>query len=222
MSIAHPLEPVEILKVDAEAQKAKAEAELARTRRELEAVILRQRLAEEADIMASDYENLVYVFNTEVSDVSVKAARNCLMAWHRRFPDAPMEIVFSSPGGSVFAGYALFDLMRFLSRSGHHITTVAQGYAASMAGVLLQAGDTRVIGAESYLMIHEVSSMALGKSSELGDAAELAKRLTRQSAEVYARRANMTADEIEDRMLRRNWWIGAEEALRLGFVDEIR
>lgn len=199
-----------------------ARAEMAMLRAEYERISLESRYAEMAERETTDFAVKTILFDTEVTEGTARRAREMLMSWHRQEPDADIEIVFSSPGGSVFAGWMLFDTIDYLARNGHKVTTVAQGMAASMAGVLLQAGTHRVIGRESYLMLHEASSMALGKASELGDATALVKRLTHQMVEVFARRSTLNPEEIESRLDRRDWWLDADEALELGFVDEIR
>src|SRR5690606_3466048 len=136
-------------------------------------------------------------------------------------PCAEITLIFNSPGGSVFDGFALFDKLRSLSARGHRIVTECHGMAASMASILMQAGDHRVMGPESFQMLHETSSGAIGKASELSDTADLAKRLTRRAAEIYARRGAVSADEFFERMQRRDYWIDAEECLELGLIDEI-
>ena len=67
-----------------------------------------------------------------------------------------MEIVFSSPGGGIISGFELFDFMQDLRSKGHKITTGSLGYAASMAGILLQAGDVRWIGHQSWMIYFPV------------------------------------------------------------------
>lgn len=206
------------------ADAAKAETEAARAALELEAreveVEAARKHRERHD--ALDGSNRVYYFNDAVDPYSVEACRNTLRAWSRLYPGEPIEVVFNSPGGSVFDGFDLFDVIRDLSAKGHHVTTVVAGIAASMAGVLVQAGDTRVIGRRSYLHLHEVSTGALGKASDLKDTAELAERLTMDACRIYAERSNKTADEVYEMMRRHEVYLTAEEALDLGFVDVIR
>jgi ATP-dependent Clp protease protease subunit len=216
------LDAAKVAALQAETRKLLAEAETA----EYDAKVARltyQERQKRADIQdATDDNARVYVFDSEVTNTSVRLARATLLSWSREHPGEPIEIVFNSPGGSVFAGWMLFDVIRGLSRAGHPVTTIAQGMAASMAGILLQAGDVRVIGAESYLMLHEVSTGAIGKVSEIQDTAKLAERLTRQACEVFARKSTLSAEELYERMSRRDLWLQAEEALELGLVDEIR
>jgi ATP-dependent Clp endopeptidase proteolytic subunit ClpP len=217
------LEAAELRKTIAEARKAELEAEraehdLAEARHKFDRLA---REHAEADAYDDD-QHRRYYFNTSVSDGAVERLRKTLRMWSKLDPGCDIEIVVNSGGGSVFAGLDIGDLMQQMSDAGHRITVVVAGMAASMAGVILQFADHRVIGRNSYLHLHEVSTGAIGKASDLEDTAELAKRLTKQAAAVYARRATLTADEIYKRMRRRELWLDADEALELGFVDEIR
>src|SRR5690606_9028846 len=116
------------------------------------------------------------------------------------------------------------DAMRRVSAGGHPILTVISGFAGSMAGVLSQAGDWRVIGRNSYLHIHEASAMAVGTGSAMSDSVAFTNRLTEHMIRVYVGRSRgkITADEIRSRIIRTDWHIDAQEALHFGLVDEIR
>ena len=74
-------------------------------------------------------------------------------------------------------GMALFDYIQQVKAMGHHVTTGCMGYAASMAGILLQAGHRRVMGRESYVLIHEVAAGAAGKIGEIEDTVEFLKKI---------------------------------------------
>lgn len=215
------LEEAELRKAKAEAEKAELDVETAR--HDLAWKIRQnersQRREKELDLW--DERRTVF-FDGGVSAVSCRTVLSTLTEWSIEDPGCDMEIIISSPGGSVFDGLAFGDALEGFSRKGHHVTVTVAGMAASMAGVILQFADHRVIGRNSYLHLHEVSTGAIGKASDLMDTAELAKRLTRQSAEIYARRARRSADEIFDMMHRQEVWLTAEQALDLGFVDEIR
>lgn len=199
-----------------------AEASRNVTEQQISALKLDMMEREMANALSSDYENRTYVLADDIQDRSVKYAREALARFHRLDPYCDMTLIVSSPGGSVFAGYFLFDAVRELSRQNHKITTHAQGWAASMGGIILQAGDWRVMGRETMLMIHEPSSIAWGKAFEVKDEADLLERLHRRMAVIYAERSNLTADEIQAKTSRRDWWLDAPEALELGFVDEVR
>ena len=124
----------EAKKSEAEARKILAEA----TKAELEAQkAYRNRQRE----LSTDEENHLYRFSKDVSHHSVQACMSKLTEWHRKDPKCAIEIVFSSPGGSIVDGFELFDFIQHLRARGHTISTGSLGMAASMAGILLQAGN---------------------------------------------------------------------------------
>lgn len=141
--------------------------------------------------------------------------------WERRDPGEPITIRINSPGGSVLDGFALFDTIMRLRRKGHHITTHGIGMIASMATIIMQAGDDRVLDANAWFMIHEISAGASGKSSEMEDQIKFVKRLQDRGLDIYAERANLTKAQIARRWKKTDDWMSAEEALKLGFVDRI-
>lgn len=159
-----------------------------------------------------------------IDDDSVGSARAELYDLSRLYPGEPLILDINSPGGGVHAGLELFGVLRELSGEGHKIVTVISGHAASMGGVIAQAGDVRQIRKHSYLHIHEVSYGSIGKGSEIQDAADYCEKLTRDMAKIYADRAKkrgVTANWIYEKISRREWWLNAEEALEYRFVDEI-
>ncbi len=192
------------------------------TEQAISALKLEVMQREFANSKSSDFENRTYPLVDYIDDRSCKYARDALARYHRLDPGCDITLLLSSPGGSVFAGYFLFDSIRETSRLGHRIITHAQGWAASMGGVILQAGDYRVMGRETMLMIHEPSSIAWGKAFEVKDEADLLERMHRRMAEIYAERSTLSADEIQSKTSRRDWWLSAPEALELGFADEVR
>src|SRR5690606_40252913 len=111
-------------------------------------------------------------------------------------PGAPITIKINSPGGSVFEGLALYDRLRALSALGHHITTVSYGMAASMGGILLQAGDTRLVAPNAWFLIHEVSTITWGNTSEIEDQIEFTRRLQDQLLEILASRSKLSKAKI--------------------------
>jgi ATP-dependent Clp endopeptidase proteolytic subunit ClpP len=171
--------------------------------------------------MALAGENLTYTFYDGVDAESVKRCLAALGTWSRRFPGKAMTIVLNSTGGGVNAGLALYDYILKLRADGHHITVVALGVAASMGGVLLQAGDKRVIGKFAQVLIHEVSSATSGNINAMEDRLAYSKRLWEQCSEILAERSKLTVTQLRKRALRKDWWLNADEAVALGFADEI-
>lgn len=206
----------------AQARKAAAEAESA----EHAAAVLALGRAEEERTArvnaARDDRHHVYQFGDAVTASSVRACISKLSEWHRTDPGCDIELVFNSPGGSVIDGFALWDYLTTIKAEGHHLTTVCRGMAASMAGILLQSGDTRVVGAESVILVHEISFGAGGKIGEVEDEVAFAKMLTQRVLRIFAKRTKLSAAQIDRRWKRRDWWLDSDEAVKLGFADEIR
>lgn len=174
-----------------------------------------------------------YNFTSGVDSESTQTLMNKLEVWSRNDPGCDIEIVFSSPGGSVIDGMALFDFIMSIRAKGHKVTTGAIGYAASMAGILLQAGDVRWMGKEAYILVHEVSFGAGGKMGEVEDEVKFVKKIQNRVLDIFAKRCaeagkNLTAKKpltkanIQQRWERKDWWLESTEALLWGFVDEIK
>lgn len=206
----------------ADARKTLAEAEEAEIKVQ-EARLRLERAEREHKIkLAEDQENHVYRFCSKVDDESVHDCMKKLTHWSRLDPGCDMDIVFSSGGGSIIAGFELFDFMQSLRESGHRVTTGSLGYAASMAGVLLQAGETRWIGHQSWMMIHRAAFGAFGKTFEVEDEVKFVKRIEERIINIFTTRSSLTSAKIKRNWDRKDWWLSADECLELGLVDEVR
>ena len=146
--------------------------------------------------MAGDRFKHFYAYNEPVTARSVTECISQLTEWQRLAPvvdgvSQPMviTIVFDSPGGSVIDGLHLYDFIQELKFQGHTIITKTLGMAASMAGILLQAGTKRVMGSEAYVLIHEVSFMAGGPIGVVEDEVEFVKMIQARVLDIFARKA---------------------------------
>ena len=171
---------------------------------------------------AADDENFLYRFGSDVNSSTVSGCMKRLTEWHRLNPKCNIEIIFSSPGGSIIDGFELFDHIQQLRNEGHHITTGTLGMAASMAGILLQAGDTRWVGQQAWLMIHRAAFGAYGKTFEIEDEVKFVRRIEERILDIFTSRSDLTRNKIKRNWDRKDWWISAEEAVELKLVDEIR
>lgn len=222
----------EARKFDAEARKANAEAEAA----EAEAAVAKldlERAVEKRDRErhADAYKDRTVVLGG-VDPSSVSQCMAKLDGWHREDPECSITVTIDSPGGHVIPGFHLFDHILDLREQGHKIDTRTRGYAASMGGILLQAGETRSMGPNATLMLHEVSFGASGKIGDVEDSVEFAKLLWNRALDIFAERCAGASDEhatkklgrraLDNRTSRKNWWVNAKDALAFGLVDEIR
>lgn len=221
---APELDSAEAEKFKAEAEAAKAVARKEEALAEQEEIKLRSAQRTELKVLAGDEHHHRYVFDKQFNLESVKACMDKLSEWSRLDPDCHVELVIYSPGGSVHAGMALFDRILELRRAGMTIDTHALGYAASMGGILLQAGDKRIMGRESYILIHEVQAGAIGTMGELEDEIDFLKMIQRRILHIFADRAEgkISLATLQRRWRRKNWWIDSDECLKLGIVDEVR
>lgn len=208
---------LERIKLEWEIEKTRAEAEKA----DIETARLRHDYEWGMARPSNWADGLEYTFNEPVYADTVGQCITTLNIWTRKWPGAPITMVINSPGGSIFDGLALFDYLRGLRARGHHITTRSIGMAASMAGVLMQAGDTRQMGSYSYVLIHEASTLAIGKSSAIEDEWKLLTRLQDRLVDILQERSTLSAETIKHNWQRKDWWLDAHECLELGLADEI-
>lgn len=215
-------EAAEIAALQAETRKHNSEAADFEVSTKLTALTLRQQERQEADELATNQRTHIHPFFTEVTKSSVFKCMEELGFWSRRDPKCKIQVVFNSPGGSITDGLALFDFLQILKDNGHEIEINAIGMAASMAGVLLQAGSVRTMGKNAYILIHELSGQSSGKMSEIEDSEAFMKRLQARLLDILASRSKITKEKIAEQWKRKDWWLDSREALKLGFVDRVR
>ncbi len=208
--------------IEAKISHTEAERKIADVKLELDLAQLHQTKRFVAIEQAKAEENRIYTFYGAVSSSSVAPAIKTLGEWHRRDPHSKIEIIFNSPGGNVLDGLALFDYILELRHQGTPIDTVTMGMAASMGGILLQAGEKRIATKNALVLIHEVSSGAGGKVSEIEDQLKFMEVLQQKCLAILAERSTMSVRQIATKWKKTDWWLGADEALALGFVDEVR
>lgn len=211
----------------AQARKEAALAEKEATDAQIKRINLAKALRDEATELAKNIHHKVYVFDAAVGEASVKMCINQLVSWSRQYPACEIEIQLNSPGGSIFDGFALIDFLRSMQERDHKITITVLGMAASMAGVILQAADTRVMGANALMLIHEGSLGASGDFGHVEDRMKLMRLMHERILTLFEERARpintkVTKRFIRSRWERKDWWLTGEDCLKLGFVDEVR
>jgi len=222
-----------LLRAKGEYRKNMAEAK----QREWDAERVKIQLDAESDVekerLLRDKYFHTYYFSGKVEEKSVIACMSMLDLWHRQDPHCEMTIIINaSPGGEVMSGMALFDHILWLRRQGHRIVLRALGMAASMAGILLQAGDVREMGAEAYLLIHEVRAGVVGKVGEIEDELKLMQMMCDRVVSIFVKRSAeakeagtaevaVTKAFMKKGWARTDWWISSDDCLKYGFVDRI-
>jgi ATP-dependent Clp protease protease subunit len=169
--------------------------------------------------------NGTFYFWEEVSDESVLSLTKQLEAFTQDKDNdgKPVRIIMNSPGGSVFSGFALMDEIANVRARGHHVTIETYGMAASAAGFILQSADTRVIGANSWVLIHQISSQASGKYAAIMADMKFTGQLQDQFLMRLSNRSNLSLATIHDHIDNgQDWWISADDALKYGLVDSVQ
>jgi len=128
-----------------------------------------------------------------------------------------IKLRINSYGGSLFAGLAILDVMRNLKSEIH---TYVDGAAASAATIISIAGTKRYIGKNSMMLIHQLSTGAYGKYSELEDDMENNKRLMKMIKDIYKQYTKVPMKNI-DEILKHDLWFDSSKCLEFGLVDQI-
>jgi len=134
-------------------------------------------------------------------------------------PNADISVYLNTPGGEVFAGYAIMDTMRYIKPN---ITTIGMGLVASMGSVLLAAGTPgkRFVLPNTNIMIHQPSAGTQGKVTDMEISLELYKKLKKSTIKHMAEFTGRKEKEIFDAMELDNW-MTPEEAKKFGLIDDI-
>lgn len=161
--------------------------------------------------------------NSAIIGSNVDAWLDALQHWERRDPGEPVTIDINSPGGSITDGLALYDQILRMRRKGHKVVTRGTGIVASMAGVLLQAGDERIMDANAYMLIHEGSTTIQGTLTvgEQEDMKQFSDMLRDRLIAILSERSKLTKRQIQNKWKRRDWWMSAEDAVKFGFADRV-
>jgi ATP-dependent protease ClpP protease subunit len=131
-----------------------------------------------------------------------------------------LEVEIHSGGGSVFEGYRIFNEMKKLRERGVYVTARINTLAASMGSVIAMAADKVEIASNGKIMIHEASGGAQGDSETLLRYAELLENISDEIAGIYAEKTKRDKDDIR-RLMKKETWMTADQAIELGFADEI-
>jgi ATP-dependent Clp protease protease subunit len=130
-----------------------------------------------------------------------------------------VQIYINSPGGSVYAGLGIYDTMQYVNPD---VSTICTGMAASMAAVLLCAGEKGKRSAlkHSRVMIHQPMGGAQGQASEIEITYKQISMLKKELYEIIALHSGQSYETVEKNS-DRDYWMIAEEAKEYGMIDEV-
>lgn len=173
---------------------------------------IRAAAAEEAERSISVYDVIGYDYWTG-DGVTAKRVAAAL----RQMGKGPVTVNVNSPGGDMFEGLAIYNLLR---EHDGEVTVKVLGLAASAASIIAMAGDTVQIARAGFLMIHNAWVLAAGNRHDLREYADTLEPFDRAMADIYAARTGEDAAAMA-KLMDAETWIGGSDAIEQGFADEL-
>lgn len=132
-----------------------------------------------------------------------------------------ITLTMNTPGGSVMDGIAIYNGLRnHAEKTGAEITVKVLGVVASIGSIIAMAADKIVMPKNTFMMIHSPSAHLYANASEMRDMADLLDKFESSLISTYVARTGLSAEEIKA-MLDKETFMTADEALKLGFADEV-
>ena len=179
----------------------------------------RQLNVAQMDVFSRLMMDRIIFLGTQVDDYSANVIQAQLLYLDSSDPGKDISIYINSPGGSVYAGYGIYDTMQFI---GCDVSTICTGMAASFAAVLLVAGTKgkRMALPHSRVMIHQPLGGVQGQASDIEITAREILKVKKELYTIISTHSGKPYEEVE-RDSDRDYWMTAEEAKAHGMVDEI-
>ena len=171
------------------------------------------------DIFSRLLNDRIIVLSDEVNDATASLVVTQLLYLEAQDPEKDISLYINSPGGSVTAGFAIYDTMQYIKCD---VSTICMGMAASMGAFLLSAGakGKRYALPNSDIMIHQPSGGAQGQATEIEITAKhilkTKERLNKILSENTGKPIEIIAADTD-----RDNFMTAEEALDYGLVDKV-
>jgi ATP-dependent Clp protease protease subunit len=179
----------------------------------------RQLNVTQMDVFSRLMADRVIFLGTQIDDYTANTLQAQLLYLDSVDAGKDISIYINSPGGSVYAGLGIYDTMQFISSP---VETICTGMAASMAAVLLVAGEEgkRQALTHSRVMIHQPMGGAQGQASDIEITAREIQKLKKELYTIIANHSHTDFDKVwadSDR----DYWMTAQEAKEYGMIDEV-
>lgn len=179
----------------------------------------RQLNVSQLDVFSRLMMDRIIFLGTSIDDYTANTIQAQLLYLDSNDPGKDISIYINSPGGSVYAGYGIYDTMQFISSK---VSTICTGVAASMAAVLLVAGekDKRFALKHSRVMIHQPLGQAQGQASDIEITAREILKIKKELYTIISDHSGQDYDKVvQDGD--RDFWMSSEEAKTYGMIDDI-
>ena len=179
----------------------------------------RQLNVAQMDVFSRLMMDRIIFLGTDVNDYTANVIQAQLLYLDSADPGKDVSIYINSPGGSVYAGLGIYDTMQYISSD---VATICTGMAASMAAVLLVAGEKgkRFALRHSRVMIHQPMGGAQGQASDIEITAREIKKLKSELYNIIAEHSGQPFEKVE-RDSDRDYWMTSAEALEYGMIDRV-
>lgn len=171
------------------------------------------------DIYSRLLKDRIIFLGTAIDDGVANAIIAQLLFLENQDPEKDIKIYINSPGGSVTAGMAIYDTMQYIKPD---VSTICIGMAASMASVLLAAGEPgkRFCLPNSEVMIHQVMGGTEGQASDIKIHAERILKMKDRLNKILAKHTGQKLQVIE-RDTDRDNFMSADDAVKYGLADKV-
>ena len=171
------------------------------------------------DIFSRLLNDRIIFLSEEVNDTTASLVVAQLLYLEAQDPDKDIQFYINSPGGSVTAGMAIYDTMKYIKCD---VATICVGMAASMGAFLLSSGTKgkRMVLPNAEVMIHQPSAGTKGQVTDMAIHVKHFQTIKERMNRIMAENTGRSAEEVEAACERDNF-LTAEEALAFGLVDRI-
>ena len=179
----------------------------------------RQLNVTQLDVFSRLMMDRIIFLGTEVDDYTANVLQAQLLYLDSVDNTKDISIYINSPGGSVTAGLGIYDTMQFISSK---VATICTGMAASMAAVLLVAGEEgrRSALPHSRMMIHQPLGGVQGQASDIEIEAREIQKFKKELYTIISTHSHQPFEKVW-KDSDRNYWMTAEEAKEYGMIDEV-
>ena len=171
------------------------------------------------DIYSKLLKERIIFIGGEITEALATSVTAQLLYLESQDPKADISIYINSPGGSVTAGMAIYDTMKFISCD---VSTICVGVAASMGAFLLAGGTKgkRYSLPNAEIMIHQPLGQTGGQATDISIAAEHILKTRRKLYAMMADNTGKTSEQVAQDCERDNW-LDPEDALAYGLIDKV-
>ena len=171
------------------------------------------------DIFSRLLNDRIIFLSEEVNDTTASLVVAQLLYLEAQDPDKDIQFYINSPGGSVTAGMAIYDTMKYIKCD---VATICVGMAASMGAFLLSAGTKgkRMALPNAEIMIHQPSAGTQGQITDMAIHMKRLQTIKERMNRIMAENTGRTVEEVTAACERDNF-LSAEEALAFGLVDRV-